>query len=91
MPRGLLTIALVAIAGGCGPSLPDPDTTGARVLRERCAGCHRVYAPGTMTLAMWDVQLERMRSLFARRGIPWLTADEERSLHDYLAAHAGRS
>ena len=42
-----------------------------------------------MTIAMWDVQLDRMQRLFAQRGIPWLTADEERALRDYLGRHAG--
>ena len=64
---------------------------GARVLRGRCAGCHRVYAPGSMTIETWRFQLERMRALFAQRGIPWLTPDEERALTGYLAAHAGTS
>jgi len=61
------------------------------VLRERCTGCHRLYAPASMTLATWQLQIARMRPLFAQRGIPWLSADEERALLDYLAAHAGTS
>jgi len=61
------------------------------VLAARCAGCHRVSAPGSMTLETWRFQLERMRALFAQRGIPWLTPDEERALGEYLTAHAGRS
>ena len=80
----------MALATGCGAALPDPDAPGAVVLRDRCAGCHRVYAPGTMTLAMWEVQLERMRGEFSRRGMPWLAPEEERALVDYLAAHAGK-
>jgi hypothetical protein len=60
------------------------------VLRERCAGCHRVYAPGTMTIAMWQFQVERMRGEFAKRGMPWLTTREESALLEYLAAHAGK-
>jgi hypothetical protein len=79
------------LAAGCTAALPDPDAPGARVLRERCAGCHRVFPPGSMTLAMWELQLGRMRELLARRGIPWLTPDEERALLDYLRAHAGTS
>jgi len=84
-------VPLLALAAGCGPTLPDADAPGARVLRERCVGCHRLYAPGSMTLAMWKVQTGRMREEFARRGMPWLPPDEERALLDYLAAHAGRS
>ncbi len=42
-----------------------------------------------MTLEMWKVQLDRMRGLYAQRGLPWLTPGEERALLDYLTAHAG--
>jgi len=84
-------VPLLAVAAGCGPALPDPEAPGAHVLRERCVGCHQLYAPGSMTLAMWKVQIGRMREEFARRGMPWLAPDEERALLDYLAAHAGRS
>jgi len=84
-------VLLLALAAGCGPALPDPDAPGARVLRERCVGCHPLYAPGSMTLEMWKVQVGRMREEFARRGMPWLAPAEERALQEYLAAHAGSS
>lgn len=77
------------MAAGCGPSLPDPESPGARVLAARCGGCHRVYAPGSMTAEMWRVQMERMRALFAERGIPWLSPADEQAVRDYLTAHAG--
>ncbi len=77
------------MAAGCGPSLPDPESPGARVLAARCGGCHRVYAPGSMTAEMWRVQMERMRALFAQRGIPWLSPADEQAVRDYLTAHAG--
>jgi hypothetical protein len=44
-----------------------------------------------MTFPMWQVQIERMHGLFAQRGLPWLSAHEERELLDYLASHAGTS
>ena len=92
MPRELLTwLAALVLVVGCGGALPDPDAPGARVMRARCAGCHRVYAPSTMTVDMWKVQVARMQALFAQRGIPALTPDEERVLIDYLTAHAGTS
>ena len=82
---------MIAMAGlaACAPDLPDPTSPGARVMQARCGGCHTVQAPGSMTIAMWDVQLDRMRRLFAQRGVPWLSADEERVLRAYLATHAG--
>jgi hypothetical protein len=42
-----------------------------------------------MTIDMWKVQLERMRRLYATRGIPWLPPAEEAALLAYLEAHAG--
>ena len=83
--------ALLLLLAGCGTALPDPESPGAQVLRTRCGGCHRVYAPQTMTLEMWKVQLAQMRVLFAKRGIPWLPSDDEQALLDYLQAHAGGS
>jgi hypothetical protein len=38
---------------------------------------------------MWQVQLDRMRRLYAQRGIPWLTPAEEQALLEYLGRHAG--
>ena len=88
---GVLLVGLVLGGAGCGGSLPDPESPGAHVLVARCGGCHRVYAPGSMTAEMWRFQLGRMRALFADRGIPWLAPDDERTLLDYLIAHAGTS
>ena len=79
------------VGAGCGGSLPDPESRGAQVLAGRCGGCHRVYTPGSMTFEMWKAQLVNMRVLFAKRGIPWLSSDDERALLDYLQAHAGTS
>jgi hypothetical protein len=81
----------LALAAACGPSLPDPEAPGARVLAARCGGCHRVYAPGLMTADMWRYQVDRMRALFAQRGIPWLDPRDEQALLDYLTTHAGTS
>lgn len=77
------------MAAACGPALPDPDAPGARVLQARCVQCHRLYAPGAMTLETWRFQMNRMRTEFARRGIPWLSPEEDRAVLDYLARHAG--
>ena len=90
LAAGLACILVVGTAG-CGSSLPDPESPGARVMAARCGGCHRVYAPQSMTIEMWRYQLGRMHALFAERGIPWLAPDDERALQEYLVAHAGTS
>jgi len=84
-------VLLAVVMGACGPALPEPESTGALVLRTRCAACHRLYAPGALTAEMWRVQVARMRPRFAERGMPWLTPGEEQALVDYLTRHAGRS
>jgi len=85
-----MLLGVLLAASGCGPSLPEPESMGARIFMARCGGCHRLYAPQTMTPAMWDMQLEKMHRLFAERGIPWLSPEEERTLVAYLHAHAGK-
>ena len=89
MRRLVLTVATGVWLSACNAPLPEPESPGARVLAARCGGCHRLYAPGSMTIAMWDVQLGRMRALFAQRGILWLAPADEETLRTYLAKHAG--
>lgn len=89
MRRLVLSVAACVLLASCSAPLPEPDSPGARVLAARCGGCHRLYAPGSMTIAMWDLQLGRMRALFAQRGIPWLSPTDEETLRAYLAKHAG--
>ena len=89
MRRLVLTVALGALLAACSAELPEPESAGAHVLAARCGGCHRLYAPGLMTFEMWKVQLDKMHRLFAQRGIPWMPAEEEAILVDYLRRHAG--
>lgn len=84
--------ALLALAAGCDARLPDPESPGARLYAQRCTGCHRLYAPGALTEAMWHLTVTRMHGEMARRGVPPLTPDEETLLLAYLAQHStGRS
>jgi mono/diheme cytochrome c family protein len=82
-------LAFALAASGCDPSLPEPESAGAHIFQARCSVCHRLYAPESMTAAMWDMQLERMRLLFDASRIPWLPPEEEATLVAYLHAHAG--
>lgn len=70
--------------------LPEPDSPGAKIYAQRCADpCHRLYLPGSMKYAMWEVMVRRMRPEYGPRGLPPLTAQEEKMILDYLRKHAG--
>lgn len=87
--RGALAVAAaVTLAGGCDARLPEPESPGAQLYRARCGGCHRLYAPGVMTTAMWKVTVGRMQGELVRRGAAPLTADEQARLLDYLDRHS---
>jgi Dihaem cytochrome c len=77
------------LAAGCGPGLPEPESAAAQAYVARCGGCHRAYAPASMTWPMWEYQMGRMRLLFTQLRRPWLTPEEERVIVDYLQRHAG--
>jgi hypothetical protein len=80
--------ALTLVGAGCDARLPAPDSPGARLYAARCGGCHRIYAPGSLTAAMWEVTVRRMQGELARRGVPPLTTDEQATLLAYLAQHS---
>jgi hypothetical protein len=84
-----LSLLLAGALAACSAELPEPDAPGARVLAARCGSCHRLYPPGSMTYAMWEMQLTRMQGLFAQRGIPWPPPAEDQAMRAYLAKHAG--
>ena len=81
---GLLALG----AAACDARLPAPESAGAQLYATRCSGCHRLYAPGSMTAPMWQVSVTRMQGELARRGVAPLTPDEETTLLAYLAQHS---
>jgi hypothetical protein len=84
----LLGVALVGLTA-CNAKLPEPDSPGAKVYASRCSsGCHRLFAPGSLTYEMWKLQVERMQGEFVRRGLPPLSAQERALVLDYLKRHS---
>ena len=88
--RGLLLGLLCAGLTACETTLPEPDSEGARLYRQRCSGCHRLYQPGLLTPEMWQFMLARMDTEFVRLGRRPLSETERRTLFDYLSTHAQR-
>lgn len=90
MSRRFLPFLLLLVASAaCSPELPEPESAAARLYAERCNGCHRVFTPGSLTLAMWEMQVERMQGEMVRRGMPPLTVDEKQTILSYLRRHSG--
>ena len=83
------TLSALACLAACTPDLPEPDSQGARLYAERCSGCHRLYAPGTMKAEMWKITVRRMQGELARRGLRPLDAGETALLLSYLERHSG--
>ncbi len=88
--------ALFAIGVTAGTPLGKEGTTGrsypaARLYAERCNECHRVFAPGSLTSAMWEFQVDRMQGEMVRRGFPPLRPDERKLVLDYLRRHSANA
>ena len=78
----------LALAVGCAPSLPEPESAGAKLYQTRCGGCHRLFPPEVLTAAMWEMQVDRMHGEMARRGLRPLDAGEREIVLGYLQAYA---
>jgi mono/diheme cytochrome c family protein len=88
MRRALLVFLLAQLVAACSPALPDPQSAGAQIYQVRCSPCHQLYAPGSMTAAMWEVQVGRMQEEMLRRAVNPLTEQERYLVLTYLKAHA---
>lgn len=86
--RRLVVLGSVAVMAGCARALPDADSPGARLYQARCGTCHPLHEPRSLTAAMWEIQVRKMRETMRRRGAEPLTEDEEAVLLSYLRAHA---
>jgi hypothetical protein len=70
--------------------LPEQGTYAHQLYVERCGACHRPYSPVSMTAAMWEVQVEAMRSKIAQAGQPPLSSEQYLTILDYLKRNAGK-
>jgi len=82
---GALVLAFLA---ACSTPLPDPQSAGGQVYQVRCSSCHALYAPASLTAAMWEVQVERMQAVLQHAGVNPLTEQERFLVLSYLKAHA---
>lgn len=85
--RLILGVVCVAVAG-CDASLPEPESPAAQLYRQRCSGCHRLYAPQVLTAQMWHFMVARMEQEFRRRGLPPLSPEEKQAILEYLEKYS---
>ena len=88
MRRALVVVPALAALAACSPALPDPQSAGAQIYQVRCGACHQLYAPASMTAAMWEIQVGRMQEEMLRRAVNPLTEQERYLVLTYLKAHA---
>jgi hypothetical protein len=73
---------------GCAKPLPEAGTPAAQLYASRCGSCHRLYHPGSLTAAMWQVQVHAMQAKMRDAGVAALTVDQQEEILDYLERNA---
>lgn len=86
-----LLLLAIALLGACSRPLPDPESAGAKLYQARCSGCHELFHPGSLTAAMWEMQVDRKPETLVRSGMPPLSERERALLLGYLKAHSSNA
>ncbi|HEV3115316.1 MAG TPA: hypothetical protein VGY99_32950 [Candidatus Binataceae bacterium] len=82
-----LVLMLLAVAG-CDRPLPEQNTAAAQLYASRCGQCHRAYAPGSLSAAMWQVQVQMMEGKMLQNRVSPLTNQERDTILSYLTRNA---
>ncbi|MGO9059440.1 MAG: hypothetical protein ACLQU2_18975 [Candidatus Binataceae bacterium] len=90
LPAILVLLLAVAGIGGCSKPLPEQNTAAEQLYAERCGQCHRAYGPGSLSAAMWEVQVQMMEAKMRQYGVPQLTDQERETILSYLTRNAER-
>jgi Dihaem cytochrome c len=86
--RGAMLALAALAAAGCNRPLPEPNTAAAQLYAHRCGQCHSAYAPGSLSAAMWQVQVEMMETKMSQYRVPPLTTEERDMILSYLTRNA---
>lgn len=85
----LVLVGLAAVlGGGCSRELPEEGSSAVSVYRDRCGACHRAYAPGSLKFPTWELIVSRMEAHMRRSTRGGLSAEERRTILDYLRRHS---
>jgi cytochrome c5 len=88
--------ALAALLAGCempkgGVSkvvLPEPESAGAKVMKEGCSSCHAAPSPAVHTAEEWPNTLYRMQEHRRMNGYALITPEQLGVLLEYLQRHS---
>jgi len=80
----------VLATSGCNRSLPEQNTVVAQLYVRRCGECHRTYPPGSLSAAMWQIQVQMMEAKMQEYRVPPLTDQERDTILSYLTRNAAR-
>ncbi|MEQ6340455.1 MAG: hypothetical protein M3A44_02100 [Gammaproteobacteria bacterium] len=67
---------------------PDPQSTGAKMFKARCAECHVPPQPSSRKVNEWPNIVGRMQHNLVMRGSAPLTDEEQREILGYLQKYA---
>jgi hypothetical protein len=70
------------------PTLPEPDSAGAKLLIEYCSECHAPPHPTKHAKGEWKSVVQRMSDHRTTQGYHTLSDDELITLAEYLDKHA---
>lgn len=84
---GVILISLFLIACAGTQTIPDPESPGARLYKERCTKCHGLPGPQRHTPEQWNHLLGMMAGFMEQKGIEF-PAEERKLIQDYLHRNA---
>lgn len=70
------------------PSLPEPDSAGAQLVKDKCGACHVPPRPTAHVAQEWPTTVRRMQNHRVSFGKGALTEDEMTQIIAYLQRHA---
>lgn len=95
----ILVLPLLYIAG-CGESsvvakakpkaLPDSNSIGAKILKDKCSNCHGAPHPTDHVAEHWPNVIERMQTHRIRKAYQPLSDEDKQALVAYLQEHAAK-
>lgn len=92
----LASAALLMLLAGCDlpqgnvtkVSLPEPESAGAKVMKDNCANCHAAPSPSVHTAGEWPNVIYRMQEHRRMNGLSLIAPEQQELLLDYLKRHA---